>query len=154
VAPRARTAAFVATAIAVVVILVLWVFPGYLSVSTGCSSGVAVNDRTYHCETVVVSSPTLNCPFLTNGTWNGPSLSESFSSFTFHLAVWICHSLAGTAVSVTQPNGTTFWGGTAFGGPYTPGNPGSHWFAPDNESGIYQASFDDKNITLYVEVGT
>jgi len=56
--PRALTAVFVATAIAIVVILVLWVYPGYLATSTNCPSHATVAGRAYCAETVTLVQST------------------------------------------------------------------------------------------------
>jgi hypothetical protein len=54
VAPRALTAVFVAMTTAVVVILILWVYPGFLSTTPSCAFRPTVDGRVYCAETVTL----------------------------------------------------------------------------------------------------
>ncbi|MGD0588347.1 MAG: hypothetical protein ABSA63_06090 [Thermoplasmata archaeon] len=53
-APRALTVTFAVTAIAIVVILFLWVYPGYLATPTNCPSHVTLSGHAYCAETVTL----------------------------------------------------------------------------------------------------
>lgn len=144
-----------ATLVAVIVVLLVFVWPGFVSGPRcpGYSATTSANGRTYCYESVSLTGTPLNCPWQANGTWSGPSKQVDFG-FTFHLVLYYCGpgpGVGGTAVSVEEGNGTTYWGGTGFGGSL--GNSHSSWFAPDNRSGIYQpvaglaATVD---VTIYV----
>jgi len=80
-------------------------------------------------------------------------MSVQFQGFDFHLAPWTCGIDAGTAILVVETNGTAYYGQTSFAGPANGPGP-TPWFAPDFESGVYQSSPADRNVTLYVEVGS
>ncbi|MGA7649997.1 MAG: hypothetical protein ACLP8V_02035 [Thermoplasmata archaeon] len=153
---RATVVTSAATAITVLVVVLLFVWPGYLSTGSCGSAGSpteTVQGRTYYsCTIIEQTTPIANCAALENGTWTGQAMSTVISSFTFDLAVFSCGEVGGTVVSVTEPNGTTYNGGTGFGGPATP-RIGSSWFTPDYEAGIYQFNFSDSNVTLFVETG-
>ena len=51
---RATRVSFAATGVAVVVILALWVLPGYLSATPNCPLRTTVSGRAYCAESVVV----------------------------------------------------------------------------------------------------
>ena len=54
-APRALIVTSVGTAIAIVVILALWVNPGFLATSTNCPAHARVDGRAYCVETVTLA---------------------------------------------------------------------------------------------------
>ena len=141
----AIVASGVATAL---IIIVLFGWPGFL-VELHCSPTTDLRGVDYCYESALVAGPAQACPFQANGTWTGPFLTVAFWGFTFHLERYQCGEVGGTAVSVTEPMGAMFYGSTSFGGPIT--NLFPNWFAPDNESGIFQPTFSDLNVTLYVE---
>jgi hypothetical protein len=103
------------------------------------------NNRTYCGETIDVQPPPTQCPPST-----GPTTTVGFWNFTFGLETkGECESGA-LAVTVTEPNGTTFQGGPYFG--TVVGFFWTTWFTPDQEAGVYEPSYL-ANVTLLVEVG-
>jgi hypothetical protein len=141
---------FAALVITVLAIFLLFEWPGFLVGNHCAPIGVRtelINGHDYCTETVQLNYPNPQCPTPGNGTTTPVGLYR----FTFELSPWVCSHDAGTVVTVIEPNGTTFHGGTTSGGPF---GPTTTWFAHDNESGIYQPSFTRFDITLYVETGT
>ena len=105
------------------------------------------NGRTYCSRTMTVGAPVSDA----NGTGSGPVTNESFLGFGFSFCSVVWGDNGGLAVTITEPNGTSF-----FGGPYftsVRGELSTTWFTPDNESGVYEPGFL-ANASLLVEVGT
>ena len=155
---RAPAQLVVLSAITALMITALYLWQGP-STSPSCStyeSGTeSINGHVYYCETIDLSGTLLECPWNPNGSWFGPATTVALWPYVFHLAPYQCYEVGGTVVSVTEPNGTTFFGETRFGGPA--GFSRTTWFASDNETGIYQASFPgnitSNPVTLFLEEG-
>jgi hypothetical protein len=142
-APRGLTVTLVAAAVMVVVIVLLFVWPGFLvtthcNPSTGSSESVA--GRTYCAVTVPLPrSPTHY--YANFSAWG----------FTFHLFVPPTPGFSGMTINVTEPNGAEYSGGMGIGGPPR-SNFTNMWFTPDNESGV-TVVWNSLNASLLVEKG-
>lgn len=152
---------FTALGLAVISILLLLVWPGFL-IPTRCTSSpslegvptVGFNGRTYCFTTVLVAQPTKVCVPLQNGTPKGQATGTRFWGFSFHLILSTCARVLSLFASVTEPNGTVYNGGLIFGCPEPiVARCAGPWFPPDNESGIAAANPSAGNFTLLVEVG-
>lgn len=159
---RAATRVFLATACAVVLIMVVlsvltFGWPGSVApVSAGCpTSGVptvSIDGRNYHCEPVQLTAPPLQCPLEINQSWSGPSLALVFWDFTFHLARYSCGELSGIAIEIKEPNGNVTFGATQYGEPQIAVTHGM--FTNDEEAGVMESPpYQNQNATIYVEIG-
>jgi hypothetical protein len=132
-ARRATTAAFATTAVAVVAILVLWVFPGYLSVPSNCPIHTSVSGRDYCAEAVTLEQCTGPfCPAL-------PFPGFEFHEVTFDLSLGGFSGAATVTGWVTELNSTrypVYLLGDNFGPPFV------NWTSPDHAVLIeWQAPF-------------
>lgn len=152
---------FTGLGIAVIAILLLFVWPAFL-VPTKCTSSpsvlgvptMLVDNHTYCFETVYVPPPASACLPVQNGTPESPATVAQFWGFTFHLVRYDCTDVASLFASVSEPNGTIYYGGLAVGCPEPmEARCAGPWFTPDNESGVGMAHPLFGNFTLYVEVG-
>jgi len=124
--PRALTAAFAATAVAIVVILVLWVYPGILATHPNCPSHTTYAGRPYCSEITPLQQW---CP---NGGVNCPAFPPpgfTFQAVLFRLA--LVNASGGPVVDgwTTESNNTAFQfslRGNSVGLP-------SAWTSPDHE---------------------
>ncbi len=135
--PRGVRAAFFAVGLATVVLVSMFVWPGFYSTAI-CESTESINNRTYCAETVLVSLG------LGNHTLRG---------YTLALDWVITPDGPICQIVVSEPNGTTYSGGVGFIGP-TP-RASSSWFTPDNRAGAitYSYGYDEVgNLTLLVAV--
>ena len=138
---RATTGVFLGVAVAVAVILLAFVWPGFLVVQhCAQSSGpfASVNGRTYCAAAVPV-------PFSTTHYYG----NHTEWGFAFYLYAPPTPGFRELAISITEPNGTTFSGGMSIGGPVT-ANLTARWFTPDNESGV-AVVWNAQNASLLVQ---
>lgn len=139
-APRETEAVLVTTVLAVVVIVLLFVWPGFLA-PTSCASSqaptVSANGRTYCSSLVPIPR------FYANYTaWE----------FTFRLHALITPGWAYLNITITEPDGILYSGSMLFaGGPFAPPqNLTTMWFTPDNASGV-TTLWGSGNASLLVE---
>lgn len=133
---RATTAVFSVTAVAVVVIVMLFVWPGFWPTNCASSSGPtqSVNGRGYCYLTVPIPRSVANFT-----EWN----------YKFHLHSFSYPGGPVLNVTVTEPNGTTFTGDIGWVGP-TYENSTSTWISPDASCGV-MALWYTHNVSLLVE---
>jgi hypothetical protein len=122
---RAATLACAAAAISVTAILVLWVFPGYLSVSSKCPVSTTEGGRVYCAESVTVvpyqCSPGTACAYCPPGV--------AFHGILFNLSVRGSSGLATLWGCVTEGNST--FPAVHLLGDYL-GPPSENWTSPDH----------------------
>ncbi|MGD0588353.1 MAG: hypothetical protein ABSA63_06120 [Thermoplasmata archaeon] len=101
-APRALTIVFAATAVAIVVILVLWAYPGFLSTTTSCPVQTTADGRAYCAESVTVGQclSVYGCP----GTIPG----IVFHGVQFQLRLGGSSGLAYLGGWITEGNSTPY----------------------------------------------
>jgi hypothetical protein len=147
--PRALTAVFVATAVAIVVILILWVYPGYLSTRPNCPIDATSGGRTYCAESVPLVG---NC--------QGPGFCPAPATFTFQEVSFFLVLINGSAGPVVR--GDVGESNSTFYPVYLPGNPTgpptANWTSPDHVILIeWQAPFaivrTDGELTANVTCG-
>jgi hypothetical protein len=127
------TALFIAVTAVVVVILVLWVFPGYLSPSPNCPTRLTAGARAYCAESVGLVG---NC--------HGPEYCPAHATFTFHGVSFFLTLEDGTGGPVVR--GDVGEGTSTFYQVDLPGNsagpPSANWTSPDRVTLIeWQAPF-------------
>lgn len=124
----------------------------------GADVMMTFQNRTYCGETLSVGSPVYPGDIVNGSTYllYGPTTSVQFLGygFAFHTEyTWVSSWLN---VTISEPNGTVLHGGPGWenNGPLPRGGPWARptWFAPDNESGVYESTFL-ANVTVLVEVG-
>ncbi len=135
-------ATFSGLAATVIVIVLLFVWPGFL-VTTHCnpSSGTSesVDGRTYCYVSVAV-------PLV------GSYASHTVWGFTFRINELPTPAGGVLNITVMEPNGTWYAGSLRNGGPPEPSNYTTMWFTPDNESGV-SSVWGSGNASLLVERG-
>jgi hypothetical protein len=133
---RSIIAVFSATAVAVVVIVTLFVWPGFWPTNCASSSGPTqpLNGRDYCYLTVPIPRPVANYT-----EWN----------YRFHLHSFSYPGGPVLNVTVTEPNGTTVSGVLGWVGP-THQNSTSTWISPDASCGAI-ALWYTHNVSLLVE---
>jgi hypothetical protein len=157
--PRAAAYAFASLFVVVLLTVLLFAWPGFLTSdhcpSWGERTQLLNGGRSYCAETVSLNPSRPYCPRPYNGSWSPQWQEASFDRFSFHFVNSVCGLVGGVTVVVSDPNGTIYFGGTGCGGPA--GIPCSYyWFASDNESGIhwFESDVGQDYLVLYVESGT
>jgi hypothetical protein len=137
---RGASVAFVFLGIAVVLIAVLFVFPGFLSATAHCESSYSpsanVSSRWFCAEPVTLVNPTCGGNF-TGGF--GPTTYASFFGYAFSANLTRCcapycpSGFPHLQVQVLEPNGSSY--GFA-GAHWLPGLAPLNWTTPDGLAGI------------------
>ncbi|MGD0588442.1 MAG: hypothetical protein ABSA63_06595 [Thermoplasmata archaeon] len=122
-APRALTTVFAATAVAIVVILVLWVYPGFLSTTTSCPVQTTADGRAYCAETVTVGQ--CASPY----ACIEPPPGFVFHGVKFQLRLGGSSGLAYLGGWITEGNSTSYQ--FSLTGDYL-GAPSVNWTTPDH----------------------
>ena len=144
--------AFSLAAIATVVIVVLWVFPGFLVVRPDCPSKVVQGDLSYCSESVAVPppvfSPSQPCGNSSGGALAcGPPTTVDFRSFSFTMrSNGYGRGSFGITGWMIEPNGTNYTlfspSGSTFGFGWV------NWASPDDVGITDWKIFNTVNSTL------